>query len=802
MIVTKPNDTKASPRLLALAMMSVSSLALLTPVAAQEGSDEADLARTDTIVVTAQKREQTLLETPVAVSVVDADTIQRAEILDIIDLQSVVPSLNVDQGRNAGRTQFSIRGFTGSGSTPGIEQSVAVFVDGVFRTRAQAAIADLPNIQRVEVLRGPQSTLFGKNASAGVISFVTEEAQFIPKGYVEAAVSNFNGYRGKAYFTGPLTEDLAFSLGGSFNKRDGTVEEEFTGTDINDRNRYAVNGELRYAPSERLDVRLQADFSDIDEVCCESEGGIFVAGSTAPAIEALGVDLNLDDPFPRNPTVDIIPSSDIQNAGGSLDIDYDFGFATLTSLTAYRISDNEFRSDTDSTAGDFIGANNRSENLDTFTQEVRLTSNGDGFVDWLVGVFYMDDQLDVDANFLYGAQNRSFFDILSGGNLAVLEGLAGFAPGTFIGEGQGIIEAYDQDNQALSVFANTDWNLTDKFTLTLGLNYSYDRKEVAVGSVSTDVFSSLDLNTIAGGAFVGLQAFQFLRPVQTLPNAIEPDETEDDRLTYTVRGSYQFNDNLNVYATYATGFKASSWNYTFDSTPVAADVIALEEAGLAVPNLTPSSRFAGPEDSYVFELGLKAQYDLFTVNLALFYQTIEDFQSIVVETTGSFFANAEERVTRGVEVDAWLYPMEGLTITFSGTYLDAFFEEFTNSVVGDISGTADESVPNFQTSLGFIYNFPVGQWDGFVRGDWQWQDDRRPENPSFEDVIDEVDGLSLINAAAGVELPRGFSARLWARNLLDEQEVTSVRAAIGQPGTFHANINQPRTFGFTIRKSF
>ena len=173
------------------------------------------------IVVTAAKREQTLQEVPIAVSVTDADTIEKAQIFDVLDLQTVVPSLRVTQLQSSANTNFLIRGFGNGANNPGIEPSVGVFIDGVFRSRSAAALGDLPNVQRIEVLNGPQSTLFGKNASAGVISVVTRPPQFDFSGNVEAVYGNFNTFVLKGDITGPISDQIAFSIDGNYQRRDG-----------------------------------------------------------------------------------------------------------------------------------------------------------------------------------------------------------------------------------------------------------------------------------------------------------------------------------------------------------------------------------------------------------------------------------------------------------------------------------------------------------------------------------------------------------------------------------------------------
>ena len=221
------------------------------PVEEDEGND---------IIVTATKREQTLQEIPVAVSVTTAETIERAQIRDLKDLSSVVPSLRVNQQASATNTNFIIRGFGNGANNPGIEPSVGVFVDGVYRSRSAAQIGDLPDIQRVEVLRGPQSTLFGKNASAGVISIVTREPKFTLGGNIEASYGNDNAIVVKGVVTGPLSDTIAASVAGGINKRDGYVRDLGpAGGRVNERDRWFARGQLLFQPGDAFKFRVIAD---------------------------------------------------------------------------------------------------------------------------------------------------------------------------------------------------------------------------------------------------------------------------------------------------------------------------------------------------------------------------------------------------------------------------------------------------------------------------------------------------------------------------------------------------------------
>ena len=266
----------------------------------------------DQIIVTASKRALTLQETPIAVAVVTKEAIEQTQVFDIADLQALVPTLKVGTATRTTNQTFNIRGF-GSSSALGTEPSVGVFVDGVFSSRSTGALADLPRLERVEVLSGPQSTLFGKNASAGVISIITEAPSFEKNGDVQLSVGNYNHTGAKAYFSGGVTDTLAMSVSGGINKRDGYTEAVLDGIDdVDNRNRWNIRGQALWQPNPETSVRIIADYSKIDEICCAATN--LINGATSAAISALGgVLYDTTDPFHRTHVFKDIPRSKIED---------------------------------------------------------------------------------------------------------------------------------------------------------------------------------------------------------------------------------------------------------------------------------------------------------------------------------------------------------------------------------------------------------------------------------------------------------------------------------------------------------
>jgi len=854
---------------------SASAFALLAtaPAFAQDSAD-------DVIVISATKRNTTLQATPVAVSVTKADVIEKAQILDIKDLQSVVPTFRVSQLQNAGNTTLSIRGFGNGGNNIGIEPSVGLFIDGVYRSRAASQIGDLPNLERVEVLSGPQSTLFGKNASAGVVSIVTAKPEFETSGYVEAGVGNYNFGYAKGYITGGITDTLAVSLGGGFQKRDGYFEPApgTRGGDFNDLRRYSFRAQALWEPVDDFSARLIWDKSVLDENCCGVTTAI--VGPTAAVIGALGAQIpSPNDPFSYETAVNRETVNEIDDGGFSLEMNYDadwLGGVTLTSITSDRSNSYDYDSDSDFTTARLLESTFQFVDIDTFTQEFRITSDNDSALAWMLGGFYFNEDIEQNSGLQYGADLRNYIDFLAGGPAALggIEASLGIAPGTFFSDDVRIDETFNQNDEAYSFFGTVDFDVTDRLTLTVGGNYTDDLKKVSGSTVNNDVFSNLSLTgaqgtqVIATGIFVngapgvpsfsaalgglpftpanlaaaqsgafgaaaqgyvnavfgasaglaadtqngplaGLLPLQFQPQFLSFPNAVEDGKTADDEFTYTVKAAYEINDNLNAYVSTATGFKASSFNLTRDSRPFLADGAALAANGLLPTNYNPAdgrnfgTRFSGPEEVTVYELGLKGRFDFGAFNLAIFDQTIENFQSTIFQGTGFVLANAGKQSTRGIEWDTTFTPVEGLALGVAGIWQDPEYDEFPgapgpNGTVVDLSGEQPAGINELSLSVSAQYDFALGDnMDAFVRGDWQYEDEVQ--------VVDNIVGVtrdtSLFNGSLGVSF-NGFDVRVWGRNLTNHETFTSAFPGVVQAGTVNAYPNQPRTYGVALRKNF
>jgi len=760
------------------------------------------------IVVTATKRAQTLQDIPIAVTVTSGETIEKAQIQDLLDLQSVVPSLRVSQLQTSRNANFVIRGFGNGANNPGIEPSVGVFIDGVYRSRSAAAISDLPRVERVEVLSGPQSTLFGKNASAGVVSVVTPRPSGDSGGYISGSFGEFSAVVVKGLYEGAFNDNLAFDIAGSYNTRDGYFENLTLGEELNERDRFSVRGQLNWTPSDTASIRVIADYDELDESCC---GVINVfSGPSTLAINALGGQLVENDSSALEGFFDDPAVNEISNFGVSIQGDFEFNNFTLTTITSFRNNDVIDNQDIDFSSADLTNSNLNDINTDTFTHEVRLTSNGDGAFDWLIGGFYFDESIEQETNVFFGPAFRTFNDIglAAAGfplSLSQVEGIIGVPQGSFFQNNSGSSDISTLDNESYSIFGQGDWRVNDSVTLSLGFNYTQDDKEFSIDSTRTEFRGLLDLP-------FPLSLIPVLPNVTVdTDNPVEDNSTDDDELTYTARVAWDINDSVNVYASYATGFKASSINLSRDSTPSIADANALAALGLLPPNaLTPlnpavlgaGGRFAAPEEAEVFEIGVKARFDKGSLNVAIFDQSLENFQSNIFNGLGFDLVNAEEQSVQGAEIDFKYQVTDSFGFGANVTILDPLFDTFTNGPGGDLSGQQPAGISEFSASLSAQYDFQLGANEAYIRGDYQYEDEVQIVDSTDPILGGQTREVNLLNLSAGITTDNGFSATLWARNLTDDDYLISVFPSVAQAGSVSGYRNEPRTYGVTLRKEF
>jgi outer membrane receptor protein involved in Fe transport len=660
-------------------MLSAGLFALAQPAIAQEtpqddtgagpeeqaaaANDESEPTTTD-IIVTANRRASPLSDVPIAVSAVTAETLQNTGANDIRQLNQVAPSLLVSSTGSEANGSARIRGIGTVGDNPGLESSVAVFIDGVYRSRSGIGLNELGEIERVEVLRGPQGTLFGRNASAGLIHIISKQPSFNTQATAELTYGNYDFLRASGSITGPIVETLAYRLDGVYVQRDGFYRDINNGTRVNDRDRYFLRGQLRFEPNDLLSFRLIADYTKRDEKCCgavyvnrdinplignlnEPATPIAVGGAINPngnniinVLTALGqTPAAFTDAFSRR--IYVTPgrsyAGETEDKGISGEVNWEFGGTTLTSITGYREYDSDQGSDTDYSTVDILyrapdgGASRR---FRTFSQELRLqgTIFGDR-LDWLVGGYYADEDLTVTDNLRFGNQYGRFATcrIVSGGGLAALYSpaspgclaarpalfgpaspliFAGFDRLDSINNRGSTRDRYFQNSRNYAFFTHNIFHITDQIDLTLGARYTNERKrfDATFGNDNTAcVAQQASLGPLLGNAALAPLAGALIglacqgNSTAELNGVSINDRRSEDEFTGTGVLSYKPNDDVLVYASYSRGYKAGGFN--LDRSALKSPIVSFASVGGAQA-LVKNLQF-DQEINDAYELGFK-----------------------------------------------------------------------------------------------------------------------------------------------------------------------------------------------------
>jgi len=673
------HTTAASARRAAL-LLTVAGLALSSPAFAQdtaadqEAQQAADEISGDgSIIVTATRRASPLSDVPIAVTAITADSLQNTGANDIRQLNQVAPSLLVSSTGSEANGSARIRGIGTVGDNPGLESSVAVFIDDVYRSRSGIGLNELGEIERIEVLRGPQGTLFGRNASAGLINIVSKSPSFAFGGNAELTYGNYDFMRAAGSITGPLSQTIAARIDGVYVKRDGFYQDVINDTDVNDRDRYFVRGQLLFEPSDALSLRLIGDYSRRDEKCC---GAVYLTDQQNPYIDGLldptqnnivRVLLDLGqpaaaftDPYSRN--IFVTPGRSYggktTDGGVSLEANYDFGGATLTSITAYRDYKSSQGGDIDYSAVDILYRADDDKSFrqfKTFSQELRL--QGSAFadrLDWLVGAYFADEKLTVGDNLRFGDDYGRFATcrLVTGSGLAPLYNPAGAGclaarPAVFgalspvfygaidrldslrdLGSTQDI---YKQDSRNWALFTHNIFHVTPTLDVTLGLRYTNERKkfDATFGNDNTVCtanqaallpYRAIPSLTATVDAIVGLSCQG--NSTAELNGVSINDERNEDEFTGTAVVSWKPDPKWMVYGSYSRGYKAGGFN--LDRSALKPPVAPF--GGQAGAQALVSGLQFDPEIVNAYEIGVKYFTRPFSFNIAAFRQEFQNFQ--------------------------------------------------------------------------------------------------------------------------------------------------------------------------------
>ncbi|MEH3124212.1 MAG: TonB-dependent receptor [Sphingomonas phyllosphaerae] len=787
----------AAPAQVALASNDVAPPVVSAP---DTGAATADDPGGD-VIVTARRREERAQDVPVALSVVSNEQLGIRGDYRLDQVQQLVPSLQVFSF-NPRNTNINIRGL-GSNvalTNDGLENGVGVYIDNVYYGRVGQSQFDLVDLDRVEVLRGPQGTLFGKNTTAGAINITSRLPQFDWHADGQADVGNYDHRQVRGSLTGPLVDGLAaFRLSAAYTTRDGFLYDTTTRRRVHDYDNATVRGQLLLTPAAGLTIRLIGDWGQQNQSCCINlpvatfanyDNGTAIANTFVQRIARFPNYTPLAiDPFARRTDANSPFQANMDTWGVSGQIDYDFGGAALTAVTAVRQWNWFPRNDSDLTALSINLQNHILNFQRQFSQELRLASTGTRTIDWQVGVYYFRQVVRGYSTAEYGSDAALALYPTDDQNVATIatNGLrsAGYS---------------DPHTKSGAIFGQATWHLTPAVSLTGGLRYTHEEK-----------WGSYNNARVFAQSTTGLTAAQLAR-VATIRNALAPVqsfavETKDDSLSGLVTLGWKPGENSLLYATYSRGAKSPGLNLT--NIPAGVDPVVR------------------PETVNNYEIGLKSQ--LFdrrvTLNLAAYQSDVRDYQTTIVQQVVgtnlyiNYIANIPKVRSRGFEGDVALRAADWLNLTGSLAYTEATYRDYPNGPTPvealnpttanpagtpsrDFTGQRLAGVPRWAASVGGDLTRAIAgdAAQGYLHGDWSYRS-------SYYTVASNsryglVPGYGIANARAGVRLGSDgrYDLSVWARNLFDKNYFQTLNVL--NYGLVSAVLGDPRTYGATLKVRF
>jgi len=765
----------------------VSAEAAAADVAAVAG-DGAGAGSVEAVIVTARRRNEQAQDVPIALSVLSSETLEKTGTYNLAQVVQLAPSLYLGSF-NPRNTTVNIRGLGNNLglANDGLEAGVGLYIDQVYFSRPAASTFDLSDVERIEVLRGPQGTLFGKNTTAGAISVTTRLPTFTPEGRFELSYGEYGFLQGKASIAGPISDTVAFRLSASSTRRDGLVENVVTGRDFNNLGNTAVRGQVLFKPSDKLSIRLVADWNRQETDCCVLVYAGFgptlkPAALQYPALSAgLGYTPPSLDAFDRLTDINDEAHANQTLGGVSAIVDYDLGFATLTSVTAWRYWDWDPANDADFSRLSILDKSINADQQDQYSQEIRLASNGDGAVSWIVGAYGFRQAIDAQGLGQYGRHSAYWL-------------LGPTQPSALLDGYQARFGA-SSSTKSYAAFGQLTWKVTDRLSITPGLRYTYEEKDAAY------------IQVVSGGLANPTPAQQALKFAVARPQAYEAHDS-DGKLSGQINVAWQQTPDLLVYGNYARGYKSGGLNL----------------AGLPVDtggNPVLARAVIKPEKTDAWEAGLKSQLFERRVifNLAAFWSETADYQANVVDTAGGalrqFLDNIPKVRSRGIEVDTRLAPVGGFSAYASGAFTDAEYVSYANGpcpleLIGtvtracDLSGRPLPGVSKYVVSVGGEYRRPAHvlglDGEAYVGADWNWRSDFYSN--ASDSRYSEIGSYGLLNLRAGFRSDDRWEAFVWVKNAGDEEYFQYISGLVGNTGALTGNPGDPRTVGVTLKASY
>ncbi|RIV85874.1 TonB-dependent receptor [Aurantiacibacter zhengii] len=724
----------------------------------RDGQTDADDGLLDTIVVTAQRRSEALQEVPIAVSALNAERIREAGFSDVEDLTSTVPNLSVSALWGTSNPKIFMRGIGNNNFNQTAESKVAVYLDQVYLSAPSGQLFQMFDLDRIEVLRGPQGTLYGKNATGGAISVYSQLPDDEFEGYARAGYGNYDAIDLEAAVTIPMSETLSARVAGTWTKRDGYVLDLATGDYVNDADQWAARGILRWQPNAGVDIALNFHGGASDATNNNSvHRGIFdpaqlamgnlVRLSAEEIIAREGVDAlgyRDDNPDPYVNTYGNDTFGDIELFGISLVGDFEIGNTLLTSVTGYENSKRSVLQDGNGAPSTIFTINWGPSEFESISQEFRLASQNDGNFNWLVGVFGFHETGEVD-NF-YNLADISF----------ALGGIEAFD------------QAYTQKTDTLAAFAQSTVGLTDRLNLTVGARINYEKRTIDHQSFAT---------TEAG--------------VSLLPGPLFDLDLSESWTEWSGRVAldYEITPDIMAFASVNRGFTSGGFNTGAFNDPLGAE------------------RVFDPETVVSYEAGVKSTLlgRRLRLNVTGFIYDYSNLQVFTFTPSGlQFIENASNARVEGVEVEVQSRPFDNLELGASVGLMSSEYRDFTRDLGGvteDLSGNRLIGAPNSQFNVVGKYTVPVSAGDFWVRGDFTYTGNRYYDERELEEISSEGATTNL-NASIGfTDIDERIELSLWARNLTNEVNIIDI-LDVGLFGYQNVWYNMPRTYGVSLEYRF
>jgi iron complex outermembrane receptor protein len=724
--------------------------------AAQAQDAPQDSGKLDEITVTATRRAESLQDVPVAVSVLSGTQLAQANLNSLEAISSRIPTLNFRANASNKDTSLFIRGVGTISTSPGVEPSVATVVDGVVFGRAGMGTLDLMDVERMEVLRGPQGTLFGKNASSGVVNVVSKTISDETEAMVDLGWFEGDEKRVRAGVSGALSESTRGSLNLLYGEFPGVIRNTFLNEDVGGYDRKGVRGKLEFTPSDALAVTLIADWAEADDT---GSRGPFTRANAALTAAIAPIRVGLDNDQVATNVKERVEDT---NYGVSAQVDWQIGDATLTSISAYRKWENTQFQDIDGAGITYAQINQLGDkgivDNDQLSQEFRLASAKGGFFDYVGGLFYFNTKTDEEYRRDVSRCN---------GTLATLPN--GLTPCAAVRLDNGIAN-YGTDLESWAVFGEGTLNFTERFRGIVGLRYTNDDLSYYHGRVSTA--GTADIPGVRGN------------------RARVTGSNTETGTSGRVGAQFDLGEDTMVYATYSRGYKGPAYNAFFN-------MLAFDEIALA------------PEESDSYELGLKSTLldNRLRLNVAVFDIKFDGYQANLADLVGGVVVtrliNAGEVSSKGAEADFEARLTSAFTLSGALAYTDAKIEQFRcppgNAGCLSLNGAPLPFAPEWKAVIGGNYKVDVGTMQLELGADWTYQDDTQMQLAVAADTIQPA--YDIINASVALSDPDGkWRVALLGKNLADESYATNILTG---PNTQRGVPRDDRRyFGVNLRWNF